>query len=65
MKAGVEDGKVNAINLDEDWDPEKYDKEMRRCLMMTITRKVGVGEWMEGRGGGSAEEAGPASGGGV
>lgn len=28
MKAGVEDGKVNAINLDEDWDPEKYDKEM-------------------------------------
>ncbi|KAK8825363.1 hypothetical protein WA538_003060, partial [Blastocystis sp. DL] len=26
--SGVEDGKVSAINLDEDWDPEKYDKEM-------------------------------------
>lgn len=44
MKAGVENGKVSAINLDEDWDPEKYDKEMEAMFNDDY--------YEEGRGGG-------------
>lgn len=32
MRIGVSKKSMNAINLDEDWDPEKYDQEMEQMF---------------------------------
>ena len=32
MMIGVSKKSMNAINLDEDWDPEKYDQEMEQMF---------------------------------